>query len=187
MRKINPSGRGQQQHCYSLIPRQLPDNSTMLPMAPIRLSRTIPLLFLALTVAQQSLLLPDSLPACVQQCPNLLNAAILCVPPSAPTAPQSTYNSCFCQSALLTTLSISPSVSLCPGICNDADYALVVEWYTTFCPTNGPPAAVPPSGPGPTTLATAISPNAPTAAVSGAEATTNAQSDSTGNQSGQLW
>ncbi|MCJ1251069.1 hypothetical protein MMC30_008300, partial [Trapelia coarctata] len=92
---------------------------------------------LTLTVAQSGSLLPSLLPACATTCVALQQAATGCVPPAAPVTNQDTYQSCFCQSALLTSLQQNPSANICAPQCSDADFATIDVWYRQVCPAGG--------------------------------------------------
>ncbi|KKA21758.1 Integral membrane protein [Rasamsonia emersonii CBS 393.64] len=63
-------------------------------------------------LAQDVHLLPtaasSTFPACALSCTTLQQAQSGCVPPAAPVSNQATYVSCFCQSALLTSLHTTP-------------------------------------------------------------------------------
>ena len=107
-----------------------------------------------LTIAQQTTL-PSTLPACAQQCTILTNAQQSCS--SNPTA----YQSCFCQSALLSQLYSSQPVQLCTQ-CSASDMASIQSWYKGTCqqgaspaannqPTNTPSTTTSPPTTGPTT------------------------------------
>lgn len=92
-----------------------------------------PAFFGALTTAQVATTLPNTLPACAQQCTVLTNAQQSCA--SNPTA----YQSCFCQSGLLAQLYSSQPVQLCTQ-CSPTDMASIQTWYTGSC-RNGAPVA----------------------------------------------
>ena len=91
-----------------------------------------PALFAAFTAAQNNL--PSNLPACAQQCNVLVNAQQSCA------SNQAAYQSCFCQSALLSTLYTSQPVPLCAQ-CSTTDMAAIQSWYKGTCQQGGPPAA----------------------------------------------
>ena len=103
------------------------------------------------TSAQQATLLASNLPACAQQCPVLLQAQAGCVPPAAPVTDQAIYQSCFCQSALLTQL---PTSNICAPQCSAEDIGTIQAWFNGLC-AQGAPVATP--NPIPTTPATTIS------------------------------
>ena len=139
-----------------------------------------PLVHLLLVAGQSGSLIPTTLPACAQTCAVLQAAATGCVPPAAPVTDQNTYQSCFCQSALLSSLQTSSS-NLCPSQCSDADYATIDTWYKSVCPSNN--AAAPPvvtvtttlmtsavSATSPAVTATDLSESAPSSVPSGANA-----------------
>ena len=84
---------------------------------------------------------PGNLPACAQSCQTLQNAQTVCVPPAAPATGQLSYQSCFCQSAYLTTLRQS-SAGICDTSCpNPTDATQIQKWYINLC-NNGVGAAV---------------------------------------------
>ena len=91
-----------------------------------------PAVFVSLTIAQNTL--PSTLPACAQQCTILTNAQQSCT--SNPTA----YQSCFCQSSLLSQLYISQPVQLCTQ-CSATDMAAIQSWYKGTCGQGGAAAA----------------------------------------------
>ena len=122
--------------------------------------------------AQTVNLLASNLPACVNQCTVLTNAQGSCTPPLAPVTSDQIYESCFCQSALLTSLYSSAAVQgVCPS-CSAADMLTVQKWYQGVCPNagKGPPnfgdlATGPTSSststtPGPTTTHATTAPHA---------------------------
>jgi len=79
------------------------------------------------------------LPACAKQCSVLAAAEGGCVPPAAPVTTQDIYQSCFCQSALLTTLKTTPSLcsaAVANSGCSDADATKIEQYYVALC--NGP-------------------------------------------------
>lgn len=88
----------------------------------------------------------SSFPQCGLSCSVLTSAQDSCTA----SADQSTWFSCFCQSALLTSLKTSGSV--CSN-CDASDQALVSTWYNNYCSSGGtdtgantnPPAAAAPS------------------------------------------
>ena len=89
---------------------------------------------LALTYAQTTILSP-TLPACASTCPVLIQAQSGCVPPAAPVTNQATYQSCFCQSAYLTSLKSSNN-NICAPQCSDSDFAAIDTWYKGLCGGN---------------------------------------------------
>ena len=90
-----------------------------------------PALFASLGLAQTSL--PSNLPSCAQQCTILTNAQQSCS--SNPTA----YQSCFCQSALLSQLYSSQPIQLCTQ-CSATDMASIQSWYKGTCQQGAPVA-----------------------------------------------
>ena len=93
----------------------------------------------SLTTAQQ--LIPQDLPSCAQQCTVLEQGQTGCTPAGgAPVTSQGTYQSCFCQSALLTQLYAESPVQLC-STCSSTDMSSIQNWYKTFCGRGAAPAA----------------------------------------------
>lgn len=87
--------------------------------------------------AQSVTLLASNLPACASQCTVLINAEGSCTPPLAPATSDGIYESCFCQSALLTSLYSSAAVQgVCPS-CSAADMLTIQKWYQGVCPNAG--------------------------------------------------
>ena len=132
--------------------------------------------------AQAVTLLASNLPACAAQCTVLTNAQGSCTPPLAPVTSDSIYESCFCQSALLTSLYSSAAVQgVCPS-CSAADMLTIQKWYQSVCPNAGKGA--PNFGnvaTGPTTSSTAATPGPTTATATTAQkasATATNQQDS---------
>ncbi|RMJ28625.1 integral membrane protein [Aspergillus sp. HF37] len=92
-------------------------------------------------LSQSVTLLPssasDSFPACGLSCTVLQKAQDGCVPPAAPKTGQSTYVSCFCESALISPLHSNPN-SVCQDVCKSAsDRSLLQDWYNNFCASGG--------------------------------------------------
>ena len=144
---------------------------------------------LALTTAQSGSLLPNTLPACATSCQVLQQAATGCIPPAAPVTSQETYQSCFCQSALLTSLQQTPTANICAPQCSDADFATIDQWYKSVCPAAG-------GGAGGTTFTTittspagtAAETNNPTSIGNDAPVSTGGdRSDEAGASNGQAW
>jgi hypothetical protein len=102
------------------------------------------------------------LPACAKQCTVLAQAEGGCVPPAAPVTSQAIYQSCVCQSALLTQLHSSGAICQTSG-CSATDATTISTYYNALC--NGPvvePAATT------TTTATTTSATATGTAAAGA-------------------
>lgn len=94
-----------------------------------------------LTLSQQ--LIPTNLPSCAQSCTVLQQGQTGCVPAGgAPQASQGIYQSCFCQSALLTQLYSNTAVQLCSN-CDAGDMATIQNWYQTYCGKGGSQVAAP--------------------------------------------
>ena len=94
--------------------------------------------FLAPIISAQAVtLLASNLPACATQCTVLTQAESSCTPPLAPVTSNQIYESCFCQSALLTSLYSSAAVQgVCPS-CSAADMSTIQNWYQGVCPNAG--------------------------------------------------
>ena len=143
--------------------------------------------------AQAVTLLASNLPACATQCTVLTNAQGSCTPPLAPVTSNDIYESCFCQSALLTPFYSSAAVQgVCPS-CSPADMLTVQKWYQGVCPNAGKGA--PNFGnlaTGPTTSSTAAAPGpttstAKTALQASATATNQQDSNSSTNPTPGPW
>ena len=135
------------------------------------------LLYISTTAAETVLLFGNNaLPTCAQQCPVIIQAQAACVPPSAPVTNQAAYESCFCQSGYLKT--ITTDTTPCSGVCSGNDLTQLSEWYSNTCADGGVAAAAAISNGGGTT--TAVD-QAATTAGAGAASTS---SGTTGN-SGQ--
>lgn len=96
-------------------------------------------------LAQDVRLLPtaasSTFPACALSCATLQQAQSGCVPPAAPVSNQATYVSCFCQSALLTSLHTTPD-SVCDSSCtSESDRQLLMTWYNNYCSSGGNPGS----------------------------------------------
>jgi hypothetical protein len=110
----------------------------MLYLSP--LTRLTSLLFtavilIAITTAQT--ILPStasaSFPACALSCSQLIQAQSGCIPPVAPVTDQYFYDTCFCQSPLLSQLHTSPD-GTCDTYCTaESDRQLLQSWYNGFC------------------------------------------------------
>ena len=137
-------------------------------------------LFVAGAVSQ-TVLDASALPPCALQCPLLITANSGCVPPAAVVTNQGTYQSCFCQSAFLTTL-YSSAIGLCDGVCQAGDTAKIQQWYIGLC-RNG--QVVTPGGSngavtttvagGRTTLVTSATARSTTSGSSNASASSHSQ------------
>ncbi|KAK4098823.1 hypothetical protein N658DRAFT_488169 [Parathielavia hyrcaniae] len=75
-----------------------------------------------------------TLPACASQCGPLFDVNGACVPPAAPTADASAYDSCFCDDSRLAPFSTG-TAGVCDTACtaSPADLGSVQDWYTSFC------------------------------------------------------
>ena len=132
--------------------------------------------------AQAVSLLPSNLPSCASGCTTLTQAQGSCTPPLAPVTSDEIYESCFCQSALLTSLYSSAAVQGVCQSCSAADMMTIQKWYQGVCPNagkgapnfgnlaTGPTTSSTASTPGPTTTSATTAPHA--------SATTTNQQDS---------
>lgn len=139
-----------------------------------------------LTDAQgASALISSSLPSCAGQCSVLQQAATGCTPAGgAPVANQATYQSCFCQSALLPSLFSTTPVQLC-STCSQSDMATIQSWYKGLC-GKGAGVANDPNTPSSTSSAPAASQatgKTTTAPSAGASVTNSQGNTSTSDQS----
>ena len=132
--------------------------------------------------AQAVTLLASNLPACAEQCTTLTNAESSCTPPLAPVTSNQIYESCFCQSALLTSLYSSAAVQGVCASCSAADMLTIQKLYQGVCPNAGKGA--PNFGDlatGPTTSSSATTPGPTTSTATSAphaSASTTNQQDS---------
>lgn len=96
---------------------------------------------LASVLVAESVIDYSKLPDCAHQCAVLDQAEKNCVPPAAPVTDQGIYQSCLCQSALLTTL--HSSGTLCQQFCSTDDANKISQYYVALCngPVVQPPAA----------------------------------------------
>lgn len=132
--------------------------------------------------AQTVSLLASNLPTCATQCTVLTNAEGSCTPPLAPVTSDTIYESCFCQSALLTSFYSSAAVQgVCPS-CSAADMLTIQKWYQGVCPNAGkgaPNFGNLATNPTSTTTATTSGPTTATSTTAhSASATTTNQQDS---------
>lgn len=90
------------------------------------------------TFIQTQTLIPSTgLPTCAATCAQLQNAQTGCTPAGgAPVSNDATYQSCFCQSALLTALHQGPGAQLCTQ-CSSTDMQSIQTWYQGFCSNKG--------------------------------------------------
>lgn len=94
------------------------------------------ILALITNVATQQLI-PSNLPPCAQQCTALQQGQTGCVPAGgAPVTNSGIYQSCFCQSALLSQLYTPNPVQLCTS-CSGSDMSTIQQWYKGFCGKGG--------------------------------------------------
>lgn len=143
-------------------------------------------LFVALLAAAsavaQSVIDYSKLPECAHQCAVLQQAEASCLPPAAPVSNQGIYQSCVCQSALLTTLHTSGQLcSSTTPVCSADDATKISQYYIALC--NGP--VVQPQTPSTLTTTTSTATAATgTAAAAGAggKGVTNTSSDDKGWQ-----
>lgn len=119
----------------------------------------------------------NALPSCAQQCQLLQQAQAACVPPAAPVTQQSTYESCFCQSGYLETLTSDPQ-AVCGTVCQGSDLTQISTWYTSNCADGGINAVGPSSTT--TTASTTTDPtNAASTTTSGLSNSNSGQADTT--------
>ncbi|KAL2161669.1 hypothetical protein VTH06DRAFT_8231 [Thermothelomyces fergusii] len=82
-----------------------------------------------------------TLPACVSSCGVLYDVNGACVPPAAPTAEPSVYESCFCNDPRLAAFKTGAN-GVCDAACqNPADLTSIQAWFTSFCDANAPPTS----------------------------------------------
>lgn len=131
----------------------------------------VPAFTLLFSLASSQTLISPTLPACAQQCATLLQAQAGCVPPAALVSDQSTYQSCFCQSAFLTPLAANPS-TICPA-CSPVDLTTLQTWFTGFCTTGAqlPTSTTSSTSSSPTTTVPTAAPPGPTAQNTAGEST----------------
>ncbi|KAL8765756.1 MAG: hypothetical protein Q9209_007263 [Squamulea sp. 1 TL-2023] len=100
-------------------------------------------------------LIPADLPACAQQCANLLQAQTACTAPPNPP-PGGTYGlPCFCGFAPLSILKADAPVNLC-STCSTTENAAIQSWYKGAC-SNGGQTTSAPNGPAtPATTTTSL-------------------------------
>lgn len=141
-----------------------------------------PALFAALTTAQVATTLPNTLPACAQQCTILTSAQQSCASNAA------AYQSCFCQSALLSQLYTSQPVQLCTQ-CSATDMASIQTWYKASCQNGVPVAgANQPTTPSATTTSPSTATSTPkTAPTAGTTVTNQQDSNSAQNNPTGPW
>jgi hypothetical protein len=130
----------------------------------------IPLTLLSLSsfvTAQVGQILDKSkLPACAFSCQLLLSAQALCVPPTAPQADPSVYQTCFCQSNYLANYRQGISTGVCDNECPSAsDRTAIEQWYNGLC--QGGVVVIPNNGGTAATTTTAGAGSETTAASSG--------------------
>jgi hypothetical protein len=97
-------------------------------------------------MAETTLFPVATLPACVSQCGPLFDVNGACVPPAAPTADASTYDSCFCSDPRLAPFKTG-TAGVCDTACtaNPADLSSIQGWFTSFCNNVGGDATSTPS------------------------------------------
>jgi len=84
-------------------------------------------------MAQTTLFPAAQFPSCVTACGSLYDVNGACVPPAAPTADPSVYDSCFCNDPRLAPFKTGTS-GVCDGACaNAADLSSIRNWFTSFC------------------------------------------------------
>ncbi|KAF2266267.1 hypothetical protein CC78DRAFT_531670 [Lojkania enalia] len=127
--------------------------------------RLLPILMVAASVVAEGVVDYSKLPDCAQQCTVFKDAEANCVPPRALTTDQSTYQSCFCSSALI--LDLHSSGAPCQStpqqtICSAEDATKISQYYIGLC--NGPVVAPPEAS---TTTAAETTGTATTTAATG--------------------
>lgn len=81
-------------------------------------------------------IIPSTLPACAQSCPNLLQGQTACTAPPNPP-PGGTYGiQCFCGFAPLASLKADAPAQLCVT-CSPTDNAAIQSWYKGACGLGG--------------------------------------------------
>lgn len=81
-------------------------------------------------------IIPSTLPACAQQCANLLQAQTACTAPPNPP-PGGTYGlPCFCGFAPLANLKADAPANIC-ATCSTDDNAAIQSWYKGACSNGG--------------------------------------------------
>lgn len=76
----------------------------------------------------------SKLPSCAFNCALLTSAQTLCVPPTAPTADASTYQTCFCNSNYLAPFKAGATTGVCDAECTSAsDLTQIQKWFTGLC------------------------------------------------------
>jgi hypothetical protein len=109
------------------------------------------LLLTSFTSAQTGTILDHArLPDCAFQCPILLGAQSLCVPPSAPQADQGSYQTCFCNSNYLAVFRVGGTAGVCDVTCQPNEIVQIQQWFQGLCtggvvviPNGGDAAAAP--------------------------------------------
>ncbi|KAL3476758.1 hypothetical protein BJX99DRAFT_258090 [Aspergillus californicus] len=114
---------------------------TLVPSLSLSTLLYLTLAFSSSILAQDVSLIPSaassSFPACALSCSVLSSADDSCTPPTAAVTNRQTYVSCFCQSALLTTLQSSAD-GTCTDTCTSSDdRELLQQWYVNFCNSGG--------------------------------------------------
>ncbi|KAL2017750.1 hypothetical protein VTK56DRAFT_1720 [Thermocarpiscus australiensis] len=76
----------------------------------------------------------QTLPSCVSHCGVLYDVNGACVPPAAPTAAASAYDSCFCNDPRLAPFKTG-TAGVCDAACtaNPPDLGTIQSWFTSFC------------------------------------------------------
>jgi hypothetical protein len=86
-------------------------------------------LVLATSILAQSII-PSNQPACAQTCPVLVQAQQACAPDVGNSAQ---YQSCFCQSAYLTSIKSNPQNNICAPQCSASDFSSIASWFNGVC------------------------------------------------------
>ena len=86
----------------------------------------------AVVVAAEGVIDFTKLPSCANECTTLKNADSSCVPPQAPVTDQATYQSCVCQSSLLSSFSSGSASAVCQA-CSAGDATAIASYYNSLC------------------------------------------------------
>ncbi|KAK0748337.1 hypothetical protein B0T21DRAFT_20979 [Apiosordaria backusii] len=89
-----------------------------------------------------SLIPEGQLPACVKECGVLYDVNGACVPPAAPRADTSVYNSCFCNDPRLAAWKTG-TTGVCSNACasDPSSYTKIQQWFSGYCANVQPTAA----------------------------------------------
>jgi hypothetical protein len=144
------------------------------------------LLAAASAVVAQTVTVIDfsKLPSCAKSsCLILAQSEANCVPPAAPVTTQEIYQSCLCQSTLLTSLHSSGQLCQQTG-CSADDATKISQYYQDLC--NSPAAAVPAPA-GTSTLVTSTTATTTTSTTSTSTKTAAGAGGATKSSKKQTW